>query len=130
MDERKMKLDYLHNINEFGENIVRFYDFDRALSIRFRDALKEMLLEKRKELNFSDLDFIERMNCNLILRLSEEDEGISSEDLKTFYCDLSLKGYEEMLRLVEPFCHKETKGHQWLYDVDNPTDLLFSPAGT
>jgi hypothetical protein len=33
-----------------------------------------------------------------------------------------------MAKLLEPFCKKETKGFQYLYDIDNPTDLLFSPS--
>ena len=35
-----------------------------------------------------------------------------------------------MVRLLEPFCKKETKGHQYLYDVDTPTDLLFAPSAS
>ncbi|WP_302850212.1 hypothetical protein [Polaribacter cellanae] len=38
-----------------------------------------------------------------------------------------MESYIEMLRLLEPFCKKESKGYQYLYDVDTPTDLLFAP---
>ena len=31
---------------------------------------------------------------------------------------------------LEPFCNKETKSYQYLYDLDNPTDFIFSPSGT
>ena len=58
------------------------------------------------------------------------DEGIFSVDHKTFYCALTLEGYHNMLNLIEPFCVKDSKGYQYLYDIDNPTDFLFAPAGT
>jgi hypothetical protein len=35
-----------------------------------------------------------------------------------------------MIELLEPFCKKETQGFEYLYDVDNPTDLLFAPTAT
>jgi hypothetical protein len=35
-----------------------------------------------------------------------------------------------MVALLDPFCNKETKGYQWLYDIDSDIDFLFSPAGT
>jgi hypothetical protein len=66
-----MLLDYIDKINEFGDNIVRLYDFDRSQADKFR-----------------------------------------------------------LISLLAPFCKKETKGYQWLYDVDSKTDFLFSPGGT
>jgi len=128
--DRKMKLDYIHHFNEFGENIIRLYDFDMALAIKFRQAIIDHIITNKTGLNLMDLDFIEVINCNLVLRLWNEDEGISTTNQKTFYCDLTYEGYENMIALLEPFCRKETKGHQFLYDIDNPTDFLFSPAGT
>ena len=130
MSDRKMKLDYIHHFNEFEENIIRLYDFDKALAIKFRQAIIDTIISNKTGLNLMELDFIEVINCNLVLRLWKEDEGISTTNHKTFYCDLTLEGYENMIALLEPFCKKETKGHQFLYDIDNPTDFLFSPAGT
>ena len=78
----------------------------------------------------SQVDFIEIHNCNLILGLFKTDEGIFSVDDKTFYCALTLEGYHNLLKLIEPFCEKDTRGYQYLYDIDNPTDFLFAPAGT
>lgn len=76
------------------------------------------------------MEFIEARNCNLILGLFKTDEGILSNDNKTFYCALTLESYKNMLKLIEPFCKKESKAYRILYDIDNPTDFLFSPAGT
>ena len=35
-----------------------------------------------------------------------------------------------MIELIEPFCKKESKGYQYLYDIDNPIDLMFCPSAT
>lgn len=125
-----MQLDYIDNINEFGENVVRLYNFDKAQVIKFRALIEDTIINKKQKLDLSEVEFIEKRNCNLILGLFKTDEGILSSDNKTFYCALTLEGYHTMLKLLEPFCEKETKGYQYLYDVDNPTDFLFSPAGT
>lgn len=125
-----MKLNYIDNLNEYGDNVVRLFDFDKLQSIKFRDLVLEFVVEKKQELDLATIDFIEVLNCNLTLRISEEDEGILSEDQVNFYCDLTLEGYKQMLILLQPFCEKETMAFQYLYDVDSLTDLLFAPAGS
>jgi hypothetical protein len=125
-----MQLDFIENINEFGENVVRLYNFDKSQVIKFRALIKDTIVNRKLRLDLSQIDFIENRNCNLILGLFKTDEGMLSSDNKTFYCALTLESYITMLKLLEPFCEKETKGYQYLYDVDNPTDFLFSPAGT
>jgi len=125
-----MELDFIEDINEFGENVVRLYNFDKHQVIKFRELIKDTIVNRKQKLDLSQVDFIEKRNCNLILGLFKTDEGILSVDNKTFYCALTLEGYNNMLKLLEPFCEKETKGYQYLYDIDNPTDFLFSPAGT
>lgn len=125
-----MELDYIDNINEFGENVVRLYNFDKCEAIKLRELIKDTIVNRKQKLDLSQVDFIETRNCNLILGLFKTDEGILSKDNKTFYCALTLESYNKILKLLEPFCVKETKGYQYLYDIDNPTDFLFSPAGT
>jgi len=125
-----MELDFIDNVNEFGENVVRLYNFDKEEAIKFRDLILHTIVERKQRLDVSKIDFIERRNCNLILGLFKTDEGILSSDYKTFHCALTLDNYVNMLKLLEPFCVKNTKGHQYLYELDNPTDFLFSPAGT
>jgi hypothetical protein len=125
-----MELDYIEDVNEFEENVVRLYNFDKHEAIQFRDLIKHVIVDRKQKLDLSQVDFIEPRNCNLILGVFREDEGILTKDDETFYCLLTLESYHTMLKLLEPFCEKETKGHQYLYDIDNPTDFLFSPAGT
>ena len=125
-----MRLDYIANINAYGENVVRLYDANKSEAMKFSHLIEETIVKGKKKLDLSQVDFIERRNCNLILGIYESDEGIFSVDGNIFYCALTLDGYRNMLTLLAPFCKKDTKGHQYLYDIDNPTDFLFSPAGT
>lgn len=125
-----MNLDYIDKTNEYGDNMVRLYDFDKAESIKFRDAVQQTIIVNKKLLPLTTLDFIHARNCYLTLRISDEEEGITTTDKVNFVCDLTLNGYEHMISLLETFCKKETKGYQWLYDVDSQTDFLFSPGGT
>lgn len=125
-----MELDYIANINGHDENLVRLYNFNKAEAIKFRDLLKETIIEKRLKLDLSEVDFIEPRNCNLIFGLFKSDEGILTKDNETFFCILTLSGFETMLKLIAPFCEKETRSYQYLYDIDNPTDLLFCPSAT
>ena len=93
-------------------------------------VLNATRFHREQKLGLSQVDFIEIHNCNLILGLFKTDEGIFSVDHKTFYCALTLEGYNNLLNLIEPFCEKDTRGYQYLYDIDNPTDFLFAPSGT
>lgn len=125
-----MQLDYTGEINEHGEDIVRLYDSNMEETLLLAQAIQQTLVENRKELQLYTLEFIESRNCYLTLRLADSDVGILTKDYINFYCFLTIEGYQQMLKLLEPFCKKETKAHQWLYDIDTPTDFLFSPAGT
>ncbi len=125
-----MTLDYIANINEFGENIVRLYDFDMIQSEKFRQIVKLTIITNKRNLDLSTVDFIESRNCKMVMRIADQDYGIRSNDNKKFFCDVTMETYIDMITILEPFCKKETKGHQFLYDIDTPTDFLFSPGGT
>ena len=125
-----MQLDYIDKINEFGDDLVRLYNFDSVQAKKFRDLIQQHILTNKKELDLKTVDFIEARNCNLIFLISDEDFGIITKDKKTFFCVLTTEGYQRMISLLAPFCAKETQGFQYLYDIDTHTDFLFSPAGT
>ena len=125
-----MELDYIENVNGLGENIVRLYNFNKTEAIKLKELIEDIIINKKQRLDLSQIDFIEPRNCNLVLGLFKSDEGILSEDNKTFYCILTLRGDINMVNLIEPFCKKESRGFQYLYDIDNPTDFLFSPSAT
>jgi hypothetical protein len=125
-----MELDYIDHINAYGDNIVRLYNFDKSQAMLFCNILHQNLIVDQKELELCKLDFIQARNCSLVLRISATDEGITSSDNQSFFCDMTKEGYKQMLILLEPFCLKETKAYQLLYDIDSLTDFLFSPNGS
>jgi hypothetical protein len=121
-----MKLKFLRDINEYGEHAIRLNDFDMAQATLFFQILSELVNKKKNTIELSDFEFIEADNCSLTLRISETDEGIISDDYKHFFCDLTTEGYIEMLKLIEPFCIKETDAYRILYELDNPIEFIFS----
>ena len=125
-----MEVDFIENVNGLDENVVRLYNFDKAEAIKFRDLITDTIINKKQKLDVSQIDFIEPRNCNLIFGLFKSDEGILTKDNETFFCILTLKGFINMVNLIEPFCKKESRSYQYLYDIDNPTDLLFSPSAS
>tara|TARA_R110002074_G_scaffold91459_1_gene200030 strand:- start:1437 stop:1826 length:390 start_codon:yes stop_codon:yes gene_type:complete len=125
-----MELDYIENVNGLDENIVRLYNFNKSEAIQFRNLLKDTIIDKRQKLDLSEVDFITPRNCNLIFGLFTSDEGILTKGNETFFCILTLEDFINMVKLITPFCNKESKGFQYLYDIDNPTELLFSPSAS
>ena len=124
-----MKLGFLDNVNEYGDQVVRLYNFNKAEAILFRDAVQKTVIDANQSLDLLSLEFIEHTNCKLILHIAETDEGILTMDNETFFCDLTMEGYKNMIRLIEPFCIKESKSFKMLYDIDSQVDFLFSPYG-
>ena len=124
-----MKLEYVDSINEYGDHIVKLYDFGKDEAVKFRQAIVETVINSGKSLDLNSLKFIQAVNCKLILHISDTDEGIFSMDNKVFFCDLTIDGYKNMIKLIEPFCNKETRSFQMLYDLDTEIDFLFSPYG-
>lgn len=121
-----MKLKFLENINEYDEHAVRLNDFDKTQAAMFLQILNDLTTNAGQFINLSDYEFIEPINCELILRISETDEGIITEDHTHFFCDLTLEAYTKMIKLIEPFCIRETDAYRILYDLDNPIDFIFS----
>ena len=118
-----MKLEYIEDFNEYEENILRLYNFDKNQAIKFRDLIQDVIVIRKQKLDLSKVDFIENDNYNLILGLFKTNEGIISNDNKNFICALTLDGFKNLLKLLEPFCNKESKSYQYLYDIDNLYDL-------
>ncbi|MGB1204359.1 MAG: hypothetical protein ACPG5B_01865 [Chitinophagales bacterium] len=125
-----MQLQYINRINAFGENIMRLYDFDNTEARKFQELLKQDIIKEKKELDLNIVPFIQPRNCSLVLRIADEDIGIHTQNNFFFFCDLTIQTYQEIVVLIEPFCHKNRKSYQWLYDIDTLTSFLFSPAGS
>jgi hypothetical protein len=125
-----MELDFIENIDDHDQSIVRLYNFNKKEAIKFRDLLEDTVIAKKQKLDLSQVDFITPRNCNLIFGLFTSDEGILTKDNQTFFCILTLDGFKKMIKLIAPFCKKESKGYQYLYEIDNPIDLLFCPSAS
>ena len=125
-----MELDYIENVNDLNENVVRLYNFDKAEAIQFRDLIKDIIIDKKQRLDLFEVDFIQPRNCNLLFGLFNSDEGILTKDNQTFFCVLTMESFVNMVQLLEPFCQQESRGFQYLYDINNPTDFLFSPTAS
>lgn len=132
-----MKLEFLDDISDGGkftgvvtDQLVRLFDFDKNQADMFRQEIQHTIIEKGQSLDLTKLGFIETINCNLTLRLSDNSLGISTHDKTNFTCDLTIKEYKDMINLLEPFCVEDSNGYQWLYDIDTPIEFLFSPGGT
>jgi len=131
-----MQLEFLDDISDGGrytqvvsQRLLRLYAFDTKEAFEFKQAIQEMIAGQRKEIDLASLSFINRVNCNLLLQISEINEGITTKDRTNFTCNLTTASYENMLMLIAPFCGNAS-GHQWLYNLDAPFDFLFSPSGT
>jgi hypothetical protein len=125
-----MQLDHITKFNEHGDELLRLYDFKMQEAILFTEAVRTALIENGTSLKLDDLEFVEPRNCSLTLKLGDESLGIVRERGRSFVCTLPVEGYENMLRLIAPFCLKDRRSHQYLYELDTLTDLLFSPSGT
>ena len=58
-----MQLDFIGNFNEYGDNIVRLYDFDMAEAGKFRQIIQQTILLNKDKLELASLDFVEARNC-------------------------------------------------------------------
>ena len=121
-----MKLEFIQNINGYDEHAIRLSDFNSSQAVMFFGIINRMVRHSDARIDLSSLGFIRPVNCNLILRTSADDAGISTADNVNFFCDLTVKTYQSIEKLVYPFCSKESKGYQWLYDMDTPIGFLFS----
>jgi hypothetical protein len=132
-----MKIEFLDDISDGGRflhadpnQLVRLYSFDNLHARLLRHAIQNVIIESKKDIALTTLNFIQAINCNLTLQIADTDKGITTSDYKNFVCNLTIEKYKEMVFLMEPFCDKETDGYQWLYDLDTPIDFLFSPGGS
>lgn len=125
-----MKLEYLPRINAYNDSLIRLYDFDVVQASKLQVQISQKIIHNKIELDLSQLDFIESINCNLVFRLSERDIGIFTEDNNVFFCDLTLRKFEEMILIIEPFTKKTEAGcSNWLFDLNTQIELLISPDG-
>lgn len=130
----KMKLEYLEDLTDGGkythvvsENLIRLSDFDENQTVLLIKVINNFLVTK-EAVELSDCDFIEAIDCKLLLQLSNEDLGIlKAEKSNTFTCNLTEKSYTEAIELMKA----TSEGYNWLSITSNENiDFLYSSGGT
>src|SRR4051812_24657157 len=103
-----MKLEYLENISDGGkfktvvsDNLVRLYDFDPGQTETFVKKLQEFVVYKT-DFNLSKCDFIELVNCSLILSISNVNQGIlKTGNQNIFTCYLTEESYLDLINVIQ-----------------------------
>ena len=54
-----MELDFIDNINGFGESVVRLYNFDQTEALKFKNLVEDVIINKKQKLYLSEIEFIE-----------------------------------------------------------------------
>ncbi|MBO9561939.1 MAG: hypothetical protein J7621_04160 [Niastella sp.] len=129
-----MKLEYLDNLSDGGkfqqvvsENLVRLYDFDQDQTEALVHLIHQNLLLNKQALDLSSVAFIESVNCQLILQLSQADKGVlPSGQPNSFVCYLTEASYQNMVGMMKA----SSGGHHWLCDTSEADiDFLYSSGG-
>lgn len=107
---------------------MRFYDFSAETAQLLRDAIRRWLEAGENMLAIHELPFVNASDRTLSFRVNEADAGIIQDSPGHLECRLTRGGYEQMLELMAPFT-EGSRGYAWLYDLDTPIELLFSPSG-
>src|SRR5688572_26097681 len=102
-----MKLEFLDDISEGGSypqvvptKLVRLYDFEPRQAQLLKEVIQNKIINERGTVDLSVLPFIQPINCNLVLRLSDADDGIIVTDSTNFVCSLTVTAYEKMVHLM------------------------------
>ena len=67
-----MQLDYIDEINEYGDNIVRLYDFNSGEADKFMKTVHQTLVLNKEPLELTTIDFIAARNCKLNYHLRQK----------------------------------------------------------
>jgi hypothetical protein len=125
-----VKLQHLPSAPTVDEELVRLFDFGPEESNMLVAAITLWLRDTSAPLDLAKLPFISAVNCTLRLVMVAQDEGIHEVSTDIYDCRLTVDSFRRMLELMGPFSKSETRGYQWLYDLETPIEFLFSPNGS
>ena len=136
-----MKLEFLYDLTDNGrypqadpEHLIRLYDFDQEEAKQLKEEIEKNLLGEEGRLHLAQLDFIEPLNCTLVLEAASGGTGILyPADGKSFVCRLPPEAYENIADIISHFTDEASgmAGYNRFYDPpEGGVDLLFSPGGT
>jgi hypothetical protein len=127
-----MKIEHLPNTDPEHpmDSILRVFDFDSSEACHFRNFLSGLANGSISEINLSGLPFVSAVGgCNLVLKVGTMDKGMIRISSGVFECILTRDTWQNAERLVEPFCTRNLRGFQWLYNLNTDIQFLFSPNG-
>jgi hypothetical protein len=123
-----VKLEHLPAAPDGHDELIRLFNFDAREAAALMAVVSDWLRDPSGPLQLDTLPFIFNVNCSVRSVVADKDEGIWAIGAGAFECRSRIASIEWMLNLMEPFS-KEATGYQWLYDLDTPIELLFSPMG-
>ena len=62
--------------------------------------------------------------CQLALSAGTRDKGMQVKGVAAFECILTRRSWEDIARLIDPFCTSESSGFHWLTDKGDASLLL------
>lgn len=125
-----MKLEYLGNTGDsLYDKILRLYHFNTNQTMALIEVIQHELIELRNDILLNKLDFIEPVNCELNLRLSQENPGIVPLGNNKFNCEMDLINYSNLIEMLQDSTGDDA-GYYWLdNDCDSDICFLYSEGG-
>jgi hypothetical protein len=129
-----MKLEFLDDISNGGQfrdvvadNLVRLYDFTQKETEDLTEMIYQNLIIERSVLDLSKVEFIQKINCRLVLQITSADKGIlKTNDPDLFTCSLTEQSYRKLIEIMKAVAD----GYNWLCDrSDDDIDFLYSAGG-
>lgn len=128
-----MRIECLDNVDSAHreDRIIKIFDFDSHEACLLSKKVSELADGSAATIDLGALPFVESVGrLRLLLKVGEKDEGVIHLPDDTFECILSRGAWEDVLRLIAPFCGSiDQSSYQWLYDLGTNIELLFSPSG-
>ena len=126
-----MRIDYLDHILESrpADGVVRIFDFNGLEARKLETAILQFAAGST-DLDISELDFVEPGAPRFVLSIGKSDIGIQKLGSDFLRCSLTKSAFLQMAELVHEYGRDSSPGgHRYLYDVNNPIDLIMSPSG-
>ena len=127
-----MKLEYITNTRTdiTNDKMIRLKDYDESDLEKLISLIKVQLIRNGFTIDLGNLDFTERVNCNLVLETSEDNAEIRSINDQIFICSLTRESYTDIVEKLESLL-ADNNGYQFLIDPENDgaIELLVSKGG-
>lgn len=112
-----MKIEFLESGSDDCP-LIRVYGDEPMVCQRLREAFERLANGDASEVWLSDLPGVERLGgCCLVAQVGRRDKGVARKGENAFYWMLTPATWANVAFLIEPFCHTQNGGYQWLDQV-------------